>query len=104
MAAEPEKRIEESLHAYARKRREEAGAPMEMHPATRRMLQGEVAKLKGAQPPERRAWWRSFFLVWPRFAATVGMFAVLAVGVWVFTQSEGRRSSEVGQVAQRAKT
>jgi len=102
MAAEPKKRIEESLHAYARKRREEAGAPMEMHPATRRMLHGEVAKLQGAQPPERRAWWQSFFLVWPRFAAAVGMFAVLAVGVWVFTQSEGRRSSEVGQVAQRA--
>jgi hypothetical protein len=99
MAAEPEKRIEESLHAYARKRREEAGAPLEMHPATRRMLQGEVAKLKAAQPPERRAWWQSFFLVWPRFAAAVGMFAVLAVGVWVFTQSEGHRSSEVGQVA-----
>ena len=99
MAAEPEKKIEESLHAYARKRREEAGAPMEMHPATRRMLQGEVAKLKAAQPPERRAWWQSFFLVWPRFAAAVGMFAVLAVGVWVFTQSEDRRSSEVGQVA-----
>ena len=99
MAAEPEKRIEESLHAYARKRREDAGAPMEMHPATRRMLQGEVAKLKAAQPPERRAWWQSFFLVWPRFTGAVGMFAVLAVGVWVFMQSEGRRSSEVGQVA-----
>jgi hypothetical protein len=102
MAAEPEKRIEESLHAYARKRREEAGAPMEMHPATRRMLQGEVAKLKAAQPPERRAWWQSFFPVWPRLAAAVGMFAVLAVGVWVFTQSEGQRANEVGQVAQRA--
>lgn len=102
MAAEPEKRIEESLHAYARKRREEAGAPLEMHPATRRMLQGEVAKLRAAQAPERRAWWQSLFLIWPRFAAAVGMFAVLAVGVWVFTQSEGRRSSEVGQVAYRA--
>jgi hypothetical protein len=98
MAAEPEKRIEESLHAYARKRREEAGAPLEMHPATRRILQAEVAKLKAAHP-ERRPWWHSFLVMWPRFAATVGMVAVLAVGVWVFTQSETTRQNEVAQVA-----
>ena len=44
MAAEPEKKIEELLQSYSRKRREDAGAPLEMHPATCRMLQGEAAR------------------------------------------------------------
>ena len=44
---EPERDIEKTLRAYAKKRREEAGAPAEMHPATRRLLQGEVARLRG---------------------------------------------------------
>jgi hypothetical protein len=98
MAAEPEKKMEESLHAYARKRREEAGAPLEMHPATRRILQGEVAKLRAAQP-EPRPWWQSFLMMWPRFAATVGMVAVLAAGVWVFTQSESAKQTEIAQLS-----
>jgi hypothetical protein len=97
MASEPEKKIEELLRGYSRKRREDAGAPMEMHPATRRILQGEVAKLAKAGQRQPRSWWQSFFLMWPRFAATVGMFAVLAVGVWVITQSEKKPASEFAQ-------
>jgi len=45
MPDEPNKRMDELLKSYAKKRREEAGAPLEMHPATRKMLQAEVAKL-----------------------------------------------------------
>jgi hypothetical protein len=102
MALEPEKKIEESLHAYARKRREDAGAPLEMHPATRRMLQGEVAKLRaGQKAAESRPWWHSLLAVGPRFAAALGLFAVLAVGVWVFSDSERRRSSEMQDIAAR---
>ena len=44
MPSEPENKIEELLKAYAKKRQEEAGAPFEMHPATRKLLQGEVAR------------------------------------------------------------
>src|SRR5712664_201477 len=44
MSTEPERDIEKTLKAYAKKRREEAGAPLEMHPATRRLLQGEVTR------------------------------------------------------------
>lgn len=99
MATEPNKKVEEALHAYARQRREDAGAPIELHPATRRILQGEVAKLKAAQPPERRPRWHSVLLLWPRFAAAVGMLAVLATGVWVFTQGESRKLNETAQLA-----
>src|SRR5260221_9971355 len=50
---EPERDIEKTLEAYAQKRREEAGAPLELHPATRNVLQGEVARStprKAARP------------------------------------------------------
>src|SRR5581483_1465421 len=46
MSTEPERDIEKSLKAYAEKRREEAGPPLELHPATRQLLQGEVTRLR----------------------------------------------------------
>ena len=36
--------IEKLLRRYAKTRRDEAGAPLELHPATRRLLQGEVSR------------------------------------------------------------
>src|SRR5688572_23526371 len=100
MAAEPEKKIEELLHAYSRKRREDAGAPLEVHPATRRMLQGEVArhaKAGGASSVSPRPWWRTLLLIGPKYAGAIGMFAILALGVWVITQQdrESRRGDDV---------
>lgn len=44
MSNEPQRDIEKELLAYKQRRREQAGAPLELHPATRRMLQGEVAR------------------------------------------------------------
>ena len=41
---EPERKIEKLLRAYAKKRRADAGDPLELHPAARRLLQGEVAR------------------------------------------------------------
>jgi hypothetical protein len=41
---EPERKIEKLLRAYAEKRRAEAGDPLKLHPATRRMLQDEVSR------------------------------------------------------------
>ena len=39
-----ERPIEKLLRDYAKKRRADAGEPLEMHPATRRLLQGEVTR------------------------------------------------------------
>ncbi len=44
MANEPQRDIEQDLQAYKQRRREQAGAPLELHPSTRKMLQGEVAR------------------------------------------------------------
>src|SRR5262245_12441300 len=93
MASEPEKKIEELLHAYARKRSEDAGAPTEMHPATRRLLQGEIAKLRTAgETKEGKSWGQWFLLFWPRFAAGLAIFMVMAAGVWTFVQSDRPKS------------
>lgn len=103
MAAEPKKKIEDLLHAYSRKRKEDAGAPLEMHPATRRMLQGEVARLaqEGKSGAEPRRWW-AFLLVGPRLAGAVGVFAVLLVGVWVIVQNERGQKSRMAEMTSEA--
>lgn len=41
---EPERKIEKVLRGFAKRRRDEAGTPFELHPATRRLLQGEAAR------------------------------------------------------------
>src|ERR1051325_7482386 len=60
-----ERPIEKLLRRYAKKRRDEAGAPPELHPATRRLLQGEVAR----QVPKARAE--------PRGASLTEIFALI---------------------------
>ena len=42
---EPERNIEKLLRAFAKKRRADAGDPLKLHPALRRQLQAEVARL-----------------------------------------------------------
>jgi len=45
MSADPQRDIEKDLLAYQQRRGEQLGAPIELHPATRRMLQGEAARV-----------------------------------------------------------
>jgi hypothetical protein len=80
MESEPERDIEKQLKAYARKRRQDTGAPLEMHPVTRRMLQGEVAALKPAKSADgsKKLWMR----FWPRLAMAGFIFAMLGIGTW----------------------
>src|SRR5262245_13246382 len=91
---ESERPIEKLLRAFAKKRRDEAGAPLELHGATRRLLQAEVARRKGKSQPEG-----GFFpglLKWlrPQLAFGLCIIAVLLVGAVVllplFNQSKTR--------------
>jgi hypothetical protein len=53
MSTEPERPIEKLLRSYAKKRREQAGAPLELHPVNRRrLLQAEIAARKRKATPE----------------------------------------------------
>jgi len=74
---EPERRIEKWLRAFAKKRREHAGPPMELRPATRQRLQREIARL-GAE--KSRGFFSQFWLL-PRLAFAV-CFIALAIGAW----------------------
>lgn len=80
MPAEPDNsKIEELLKRYAKKRREEMGTPIELHPAVRKMLQGEVARQRPAPTPERKGFFSSFLQFWPRFAVAGAAVVLLSL-------------------------
>ncbi len=83
MPSDPDKKIEELLKVYAKKRREDAGAPLELHPATRNLLQAEVARLRPAPAAERASWLNALFGFWPRVAWAASMLVVAGVAVWL---------------------
>src|SRR5579859_4807133 len=74
MAPESERPVEKLLRASAEKRRADAGAPLELHPANRRALQDEVARQfkKEQSSSNTKAAGTRF---WPRFAWGLGAFA-----------------------------
>ncbi len=75
-----ERPIEKLLRRHARQRGEEAGAPFSLHPANRRLLQGEVARQfpQPAVEPTESA--RDFFArLTRRWIYAVGVLVVLGV-------------------------
>jgi hypothetical protein len=94
MANEPERPIETLLRAAAKKRRDEAGVPFELHPADRRLLQGEVARKFARPQPEPRSLAVRLGQLWPRFAWGLGILAVLGLSVWLLLPPPGRAKPE----------
>jgi len=96
-----ERPIEKLLRDYAKKRRADAGEPREMHPATRRLLQGEVAR----QFPEAKRGGSSlveFFARWrPGLAYGICALVVVAVSVPLLlpTFRTGSSESQLAKVA-----
>jgi hypothetical protein len=82
-----ERPIEKLLRHYAKKRRADAGERLEMHPATRRLLQGEVARQYPGTRRER--YWRaSWFSRWKSgLAYAACALAIVAVSVPLLLQS-----------------
>lgn len=79
---EPERKIEKLLRACAKKRRADAGQAFKLHPATRRLLQAEVARNTPKPNAARdRLWWQ-LFSAGP--ASTAGMLAATAFIILVF--------------------
>ena len=79
MPGEPNNKMEDRLKAYAQKRRADAGDSLELHPATRKLLQAEVAKLRPNPTARPQSWlwaWRAF---WTRPALAVCLFLLLGV-------------------------
>lgn len=75
-----ERPIEKLLRRYAKKRCDESGPPPELHPATRRLLQGEVARQHPqTRPAQGGGFWALLQARWIYAAAcvVVGVGAVL---------------------------
>lgn len=80
-----ERPIEKLLRRYAKKRGDEAGPPPELHSATRRLLQGEVARQFPKPEVERKPAATGFFaLLTRRWVYAVGLFVVLGVTAVMF--------------------
>lgn len=81
--AEDNSRMDELLRSYAKKRREESGAPLELHPATRRILQDEIGRTlrATARPAAKRP---LLPLIWPRLAFGAALFAIFLGLIFVF--------------------
>src|SRR6266567_1889044 len=84
---EPERPIEKLLRAWAKKRRQDAVPPLELHPATRRMLQGEVTRKFGKAERKSGSFFEMLVALWPRFVWGLGVFAVLAAVAWLVLPS-----------------
>src|SRR5262245_57727361 len=96
MPQEPQKKIEDLLKAYGKKRTEDRGAPFELHPATRKLLQAEVTRLRPKPASGSVPRFQSFLQFWPRMGVAVSIVVVLGVIVWMLG-SENRKSAEFAQ-------
>lgn len=97
-----ERPIEKLLRRYAKKRRDDtAGAGLELHPATRRMLQGEVSRQFPKPAVSEAKSFRGLTSLWPRLVWALPVLVVLVVGVWGIVQSK-RPQQGVDNLAQTA--
>ena len=105
MPTEPERDIEKQLRAYAKERRERAGPPIEMHPATRKMLQSEAARLKakGAGPSTVWSWLPG---IWPQLTFGASIAAALMLACWLMlpVSSRPRPESKLAENLKRPAT
>lgn len=74
---EPERKIEKLLRAFANKRRQEPGDPLELHPAMRRILQGEVTRR--GRTKKATGWITGIFHVRSRFMFGLAVLAIIGV-------------------------
>src|SRR3954470_9421274 len=82
MPSDPDNRkIEELLKAYGKKRQADLGAPLELHPATRKMLQAEAAKLRPGATTEKGGFVAMIWRFWPRFAIAGGVAVLLSFAI-----------------------
>ncbi|HLZ54471.1 MAG TPA: hypothetical protein VKS19_08350, partial [Verrucomicrobiae bacterium] len=98
---EPEREIEKLLRAYVAKRRAAAGDPLKLHPATRRLLQGEVSR-RPPKPEAGGALWSLLALFRRRVVFALCAVAVALVGVSLFLPALGsakKKAQSVGTLS-----
>jgi len=79
MATDSERPIEKLLRESAQQRREAAGAPLELHPATRRLLHGEVSRQHAKAMSTRASLFQTLLQAGPRLVWGITALAVLVI-------------------------
>jgi hypothetical protein len=97
-----ERPIEKLLRRYAKKRRDEAGTQGSMHPATRQMLQGEVATQFRKERIEQTS--KTSFIWWPRLAYGLAVVAALAVAAGILVPVLTRHESPSLEIASTSRS
>src|SRR5258707_367035 len=106
MPDDPKRILDEQLSAWARKRRDEAGAPFELHPATRKLLQDEIARTfpkKSDEPAaEPGGWWK---MLWPRFAlaGSLCLAMVILAGLLLPGLAKSKSKAQLALLRQQEK-
>jgi hypothetical protein len=77
---EPERPIEKLLRAFAKKRREQSGAPLELHSAMRQQLQKEIAR-RSTGAGSRGRFSKFFMGLRPKLAFALCFVALLIMGL-----------------------
>jgi len=95
---EPERNIEKLLRAYAKKRRAQAGDPLELHPTTRRLLQGEITR-NAPQPDEEDASVTLWELFRRRWAVLLGFALMVFFGATLFLPALSKSKSKTQKTA-----
>lgn len=91
MPEDPQNKMDELLKACAKKRAEQSGAPFELHPATRNMLQAEVSRrFPGAKEKP------GFVIPHFRFVFALGALALVALCVvMVYPSHSAKQTSDI---------
>ncbi len=88
---EPNEKMDALLKASAKRRQEEAGAPLELHPATRTMLQAEVSRSYPETHERKKSDASLFSILWPRLIFGGAFLAALVAAFFlVLSPKSGR--------------
>ena len=97
-----ERPIEKLLRRYAKQRADEAGSPPDLHPATRGLLQGEVARQFGQPRPAGRRFWALLRTRWA-FGAAVAAIVLITGAFLLPSLRRGNTPTELAQAKEELK-
>src|SRR5512138_366972 len=101
MADAPENdKMDDLLKSYAKKRRADAGHPLALHPATRKLLQQEVASTY-RNPPSNIGWLARLLTFWPRLGFAAATLVILLVVLLVVVPNR-RGANQLARLAPAA--
>lgn len=88
---EPNEKMDALLKACAKRRQEEAGTPLELHPATRQILQAEVSRAYPQSIKSEKSNPNLFAILWPRLIFGGAFLAALIAAFFLILSPKSDR-------------